>query len=113
MNLVPSLLVLGSQLILVSDHVPTLNVAASCRAVAAIQLADSQNYDACMRDENSARDELTKSWQSFSAPERTRCIGEATTGGIDSYVDLLVCLQMARDADAIQKIELKGARQMK
>ncbi len=96
MNLVPSLLALGTQLILVSDNVPTLNVAASCRAVAAIQLADSQNYDACMRDENSARDELVKSWQSFSASERTRCIGEASTGGIDSYVDLLcVCKWLA------------------
>jgi hypothetical protein len=63
-----------------------------------------------MKDEMSARQELMRSWQSFRAPERSTCTSEASAGGTASYVDLLVCLQMAHDADAAQKNQLKGAR---
>jgi hypothetical protein len=42
--------------------------------------------------------------------DRGRCSAEASLGGVDSYVDLLVCLQMTRDAEAMQKNQLKGAK---
>jgi|RhiMetdeSRZDD1v2_1073273.scaffolds.fasta_scaffold297235_3 hypothetical protein len=110
MNISPSLL-LGAQLLMpVSEQVPALNVAASCKAATAIAIADAQSYDACMKDETSAREQLAQTWQSFSLPERTNCIAEASIGGAASYVDLLVCLQMARDAAAAEKVQLKGAR---
>ena len=106
----PLLVLLGAQLLIpASDQVPSLGVAASCKAVTAMGIVDSQSYEACMKDENSARVQLVQSWQSFSAPHRVQCTSEASMGGTASYVDLLVCLQLARDAAAAQKIELKGA----
>jgi hypothetical protein len=101
----------------VVDNVPTLNVAASCRAAAEINratgLADAQNYDGCMRDEESARQELLPIWTSFKAPDRVRCSDEASSGGVYSYVELLVCLQMAREAAAVNVTPLKGASKTK
>lgn len=114
MTIVPSMLLLGAQFLMpVADRVPTLDVAASCKAATEISVSVAQSYEACMKDENSAREQLQKSWQSFSAPERTRCSAEASMGGPASYVDLLVCLQIARDADAGEKIKLQGARRKK
>jgi hypothetical protein len=101
---------LAAQLALpVSDTVPTLKVDASCKATASIDLANAQDYDACMKDENAARDELRSSWVSFSAVDRGRCVTEASIG-TPSYVDLLVCLQTSRDAAELGKTKLKGAR---
>jgi hypothetical protein len=75
-----------------------------------VNVADTQSYSACMNDENTARKQLQEIWHSFAAAERTRCTAEAKSGGIESYVDLLVCLQLASDADAAAKIQLRGAR---
>jgi hypothetical protein len=111
MTITPSLLLLGAQLVVpISDQVPTLDVTASCKAASSISVAESQSYEACIKDENDARAQLRQSWPSFSAAERTRCSAEASMGGPASYVDLLVCLEITRDAAAAEKIKLKGAR---
>ena len=98
----------------VSDHVPKLNVEATCRAtVAADKSANlnlSQSYDACMRDENAAQEQLLPIWLSSSNELRNQCEGEATGAGTDSYVDLLTCLQMASDAKSlVPTTGLRGA----
>jgi hypothetical protein len=110
MNIVPALSLGASLLVPIADQVPTLDVAASCRAAANIAIADRQSYDACFKDEMSARDQLAKSWQSFRAVERSTCTSEASSAGAPSYVELLVCLQLAHDADANSKTQLRGAR---
>src|SRR5258707_1389832 len=94
---VTSLLLLAgtSMLTPISENVPNLNVAPSCRGAAEIQIADSQSYDACMKEETAARDELLRSWQSFAAADRASCSSDASIAGLASYVDLLVCLQIA------------------
>jgi hypothetical protein len=88
----------------VADTVPKLGVESSCRAAmtadAALGANKDQTFSACMNDENSAQQELTKVWMSYSAPLRTRCEAEASAGGLPSYVDLLVCLQVAGEASA-------------
>lgn len=101
-----------SMVLPVTEKIPTFNVRASCEAVAKIEIADAQGVDACVRDEESARAELEKGWHSFPPAERARCEGETMVGGSPSYVDVLVCLQMARDADAIQN-PLQGASKRK
>src|SRR5262245_20505340 len=102
----------------VSDVVPTWNVEASCKgAVAAdqaLKVGDQQTVDACMKDEQQARDELTKSWTQYSAPLRVRCEQEAGGPGPASYVDLIVCLQISADnttkpTPAVAVNSLKGA----
>jgi hypothetical protein len=103
---------LGAQLLIpISEVVPTFNVEPSCKAAAAIGLADSQSVPNCMAEENSARRELVSSWQSFRAPDRVRCAAEASSGGIQSYVELLVCLQIA--SGATPGTTLKGASRKK
>jgi hypothetical protein len=52
----------------------------------------------CMRDENDARDQLAKEWAQFSPSDHQLCRSETKTGGVPSYVELLVCLEMIRDA---------------
>src|SRR5262245_22859228 len=96
---------LGSQLLVpVADRVPTFNVEPSCRgavaANSASNLVDAQSLSACMADENSARQELLNSWSSYSAASQNLCENEADAGGLPSYVDLLVCLQLSKDVAA-------------
>src|SRR3954467_3909582 len=96
----------------VSERVPQLNVEATCKATVATDKAMgldlAQSYDDCMRDENSALQQLHSVWLTNSDSLRTRCEGEATAGGSDSYVDLLTCMQMADWAKS-DAPKLKGA----
>jgi hypothetical protein len=83
---------------------PVLNVKPSCEAAsdrtAMEQVPGSNVRDtaSCMRDENEARDQLAKEWTQFSPGDRERCTSITKTGGIPSYVELIVCLEMIRDA---------------
>ena len=51
--------------------------------------------EASTKDETDAKNELTKRWSQFGASEKRSCIGEASTGGDKSYVELLTCLEMS------------------
>jgi hypothetical protein len=53
---------------------------------------------ACLDDERTARDALVKAWAGFAADARARCVGMNRTGGPPSYVELLTCLEVVRDA---------------
>jgi hypothetical protein len=83
---------------------PNLNVKPSCEAAAdrtAMEQMPGTNVRdvaSCMRDENEARDQLAKEWAKFSRDDQQNCTSITTTGGIPSYVELLVCLEMNRDA---------------
>jgi hypothetical protein len=99
-----SLAVLGSQPIVpVSDHVPRLDVEATCKASSdediTAGLSKPQSLANCMRDETSAQQQLGTLWQTTTPSIRDRCEGEATAGGSQSYVDLLTCIQMTDDAN--------------
>jgi hypothetical protein len=90
----------GTLLFTVADNVPTLNVEAGCRAAA--KMGDTLSLDAtlrqCLADENSAHSQLEKQWTQFPPALRQRCLATTETGGDPSYVEVLVCLQMGRDA---------------
>lgn len=99
---------------LVSDRVPHLNVEASCKATTAADkamgLALPQSYEDCMRDENSAQQQLPPVWLAASESVQKQCAGEAVAGGSESYVDLLTCIQMAGYAQSLSPATpLKGA----
>jgi hypothetical protein len=104
----------GTLLLTVADKVPALDVESSCRAAA--KMGDSLSLDATLRqrlaDEKSARDELEKQWTQFSQALRERCVTTTETGGDPSYVEVLVCLQMGRDAAQMED-PLGGGRQDK
>lgn len=80
--------------IAVSDTVPKFDIARECRFE-----SDSSNaVDRCSHDEADALQQLQIEWPQFIRADRSVCLGEATIGGFASYVDLLICLEMARDA---------------
>lgn len=81
-----------------NERIPELDVAVSCRAAASAGLSVPESYSSCMNDERSAREQLARDWSTFAAVDRARCTIEASGDGLPSYVELLVCLQMARDA---------------
>jgi len=110
-----SLALLGSQPVLqASDRVPSLDVEALCKETTDVDksmgLAEAQSFSDCMRDEATARQQLTDSWASAPAPVRDQCEREATVAGVASYVDLLSCMQMASVANPISPAsQLRGA----
>lgn len=63
----------------------------------------------CLQDEAVARETLVKAWDSYPVPAKTQCLGLVRTGGLPSYVELLSCIELMRDARKIEGQEL-GAR---
>ncbi len=96
-------LALGSSLITVAagGGVPTLKVESSCRAAGVAGMIVGRTTESCLNDEKAARDQLTKDWGTFSADDKSHCLSMVTTGGSPSYVELLSCLEMSRDAKKI------------
>ena len=92
-------LAFASQLVVtVADEVPAFDAAPGCRAAAQVA---PEGFNACMKDEQDARTQVASQWQTFIASDRATCTQNETTGGSPSYVELLTCLQMARDARAL------------
>lgn len=90
-----SMILLASHLVItVADTVPKFDISRGCNAEATSQA----EMDACVRDENEARDALQPQWSQFAAPDKLDCIKETSMDGTPSYVELLTCLEMARDA---------------
>ena len=95
-------LIVGSSLIAVAaETVPTLKVEPSCKAAGAAGLMMGRTADSCMNDEKAAREDLVKNWSTFSADDKSHCLSMVSTGGGPSYVELLSCLEMSRDAKKI------------
>jgi hypothetical protein len=93
----------GTYLLLAADKVPELNVEPSCRAATAADVRISPNRDetACKRDENAAHDKLSQQWDQFTATEQAHCVRLSTLGGSPSYVELLTCLELSKQAKAL------------
>ncbi|HLK83951.1 MAG TPA: hypothetical protein VKT99_21005 [Xanthobacteraceae bacterium] len=81
---------------------PELDVSASCNSAARGSGVVGSGRQACLNDERTAKDTLAKEWTSFSPIAKAQCVGMNKTGGPPSYVELLVCLEMMRDAGANQ-----------
>jgi hypothetical protein len=92
-------IVLGTQLLVqVSDHVPNLHAERTCKGrIAGFKLMRVEvrlTYEECMSDEKLALQQLGPIWSSYSASIRAQCTSETIELGINTYVDLLTCLQM-------------------
>jgi collagen triple helix repeat protein len=77
---------------------PRFDVAATCRADQAKATVDS-----CLGDENRARERLEKEWGQFRPADRTHCTQVSNMAGFQSYVELVTCLEMARDVKSLPK----------
>ena len=76
---------------------PKLDIKATCRR--AQPLSGQQNaYQGCVNDETDAQRELSRTWFDFKPGPRSTCTQETKIGGAPSYVELLTCLQLDKQA---------------
>src|SRR5882672_8134193 len=80
-----------SQLV-AADQVQNLDVRPGCQAT---DIAD-MSQQTCLEDERAARDDLMKDW-GLPAPSKAMCTDQSKNYH-PSYVELLTCLEIARDA---------------
>jgi hypothetical protein len=86
-----------------ADSPPKLNVSPSCDAAARGAIVIGRDKEACLGDERAAQDTLNQNWSKYNAADKTQCIGNVKTGGPASYVELLSCLEIMRDAKSIRE----------
>lgn len=103
MILVPVLMVGAHLTIAAADGVPSFNVEPSCRQAASGDIGIKQDLSVCLEDEKGAREQLAKEWSGFLSEDRSLCTRLSGTGGTPTYTELLVCLEMARDARKLPK----------
>jgi hypothetical protein len=92
-----SVLLLGSQVVLAADTVPKFNIGRSCHSAGAAAGMATRDAAACEHDENNARAALEKDWSQFTPLDKADCTRLMTLGGSPSYVELLTCLEMAKE----------------
>jgi hypothetical protein len=88
---------------------PSLDVGRSCDAAARGAVSIGRDKAACMGDERAAQELLGKNWLQFPAGNRDQCVGTTTHGGSPSYVELVSCLEIMRDAASIEKDDLPSS----
>jgi hypothetical protein len=103
----PAIIVAAPLIIGVVDGLPSFDVNPTCRGAAATAGAGGRGSDVCVRTELGARDQLAKEWEQFPSVDRTRCIQLTNMTRMPSYVQVLTCLEMARDA---RQLEAPGRR---
>jgi hypothetical protein len=77
----------------VSDTVPTFDIVKECR----YEGGSTANVDQCSQDETVALGQLKTEWVQFGGADKRFCMEMTQIGGFASYVELLTCLEMARD----------------
>ena len=85
--------------IAVSDTVPKFDIVRECN----FEGGPSVDVARCSRDEAAALRQLQQAWAQYADADRKACTAEATIGGFASYVELLSCLEMTRDAKNVDK----------
>jgi hypothetical protein len=85
-----------------ADSPPKLNVTPSCEAAARGAITAGRDKDSCLNDEQTAESVLAQNWSKYDPADKTQCVGNVKTGGPASYVELLSCLEIMRDAKTIR-----------
>lgn len=98
----------GSVALAASDNVPNLNVRPSCERAGDTSAFASRDVNSCLKDEDVAREQLTKVWMDFSAADKSGCQTMVSSGGPPSYVEFLSCLELKRDARVITQRNATG-----
>ena len=84
----------------VQSGVPTLNLSGTCRALDRKDFSIQIDPQRCLKSENEARAKLAEDWAKYSAADRSLCTQTARMGGVESYVQLLTCLELQQDVVA-------------
>src|SRR5262249_15513649 len=84
---------------------PKLDLSAACNVKAGDERAEG-----CLKSEQGARDQVAREWDQFARADKTRCIQLVGIGEAQSYVQLLTCLDMGRDAKRRRQEEPAATR---
>lgn len=91
----PIVILTSLQPVAVTDGIPKFDIAQQCQSEAG---PSKEAEDKCAKDEKQARDQVQREWSQFAPRAKALCSAEAGAGGATSYVELLTCLEMERDA---------------
>lgn len=100
---------LGSPLMAAPERLPQFDLVKSCQSGGALWGSPRQASESCVRSEQEARTTLEKSWSEIIPADRMNCSLLVSTGGPPSYVELLSCVEMAREARAFREQRAKKA----
>jgi hypothetical protein len=81
----------------VSDRIPSFHAERTCQAV---KQDGDEAYKDCLSDEKRARQRLEPIWSSYSASLRAECTSETIGLKVNSYADLIFCLQLRADSSS-------------
>jgi hypothetical protein len=83
----------------VARDLPKFDVNRTCRGEATDHTRTKAFVDACLADEQKAQEQLTKGWAQYAPDIQQTCVRTATDiAGIQSYVELLTCIEMGTAA---------------
>lgn len=86
-----------------AQEIPNFDARPGCQAGARSGLIARPDVDACVASERKARDQMTAEWGQFNGADKQRCIAKTHLGGPPSYVEVLTCLELARDVRRMPK----------
>jgi len=92
-----------------ADSPPNLQVGPSCEAAGRGSVILGRNKEACLADETTAENTLRQNWPKYLAADKADCVTLEHSGGPASYVELLSCLEVMRDARSIQNKDPLGS----
>ena len=86
-------------------------MAAHRRAAVESSAIASRDENSCKQDEETARATLGKVWAQYTTAQRRDCVQLTSLGGPPSYVEVLTCLEMAKDASTMpEEMAVQGSR---
>jgi hypothetical protein len=91
-----------------AQGVPQFDAAPGCRAGANTGVTRGNNIDGCIKSEMDARAQLVRDWNAFPVADRAHCASLARMGTTPSYIEVLTCLEMARDVRQLPKDDNTG-----
>jgi hypothetical protein len=92
-----TVIALTSAVAFAQSGIPSFHAERTCKAV---KQDGDEAYKDCLSDEKRARQRLEPIWSSYSASLRAECISETIGLKVNSYADLLFCLQLRADSSS-------------
>jgi len=90
---------------------PNIDIQMTCResssALSALTGNGNQDFDACINDEQAARDQRTKDWANYSAFAKSACIKPKEY--LPGYVEWQSCIEMTRDVIKMRQDQAASA----
>src|SRR5262245_13759972 len=91
----------ASHLVLAANSIPKFDLERTCRPAAEAAEMPGRDAAACQRDERDARSKLEQDWAQYNTAQKSQCAGFAALDRAPSYVELLTCLEMAKQAQEL------------